>query len=130
MTQPPTALRLSELPTHGAWEELDAGAQLEIGYRAVTDWKGGSASAGLSIVVARLAFTRGGRPLPPGGVLLGIDLVSYSSPPNDGRFEYLVTTEVIPHRSGKPPLRASTRLRVPEGRHVADVTFAIRWPGA
>ena len=122
-----TVLRIEDLSTGGQWELLEAGPDLDADYRDVTGWDHPDPSAGLCLVAARLAFTRG-RPMPPGGVLLGIDIDPYRSPPQDGRFEYRVDSEVTPHRSGLPMVRIVTTLRLPEGAHVAEVAYAIRWP--
>jgi hypothetical protein len=127
MSQPSSALELADLPTSG-WEPLDIGEQLDADYRTCTGWDGAEIPAGLCIVVARLAFTRGGRPLPPGGVLLEIDVTTHSTPPADGRYEFLTRTAVTPHHSGRSLLHAEIRLREPDGPEVADVTFVIRWP--
>ena len=122
-------LTLAELETGGAWESFELDNGLPDAYAAATGRAAGGEAVGWSVVAARIALTRGGRPLPPGGVLLGIDLLSLSLPPRDGHLEFSIDTEVTPHRSGRPLVRAQVRLRTPEGRHVADVTFAIRWAG-
>ncbi len=127
MTEVLTVLKISEIATNGEWKTLDVGRQLEACYRSTTEWKGTGSSAGLSIVVARRAFTRDRR-LPAGGVLLGIDLRSVSPPPSDGRYEFLIDTDVAPHRSGKSLVRVLTQLRISEGKPVAGVMFAILWP--
>ena len=127
MTTVLTAMKISEIATNSEWKTLDVGRHLEACYRSTTEWEGTGSSAGLSIIVARHAFTRGRR-LPPGGVLLGIDLRSVSPPPSDGRYEFLIDTEVAPHRSGKSLVRVLTQLRNTKGKLVARVMFAILWP--
>ena len=127
MSDVANVLRIEDLSTGGRWELLEAGFDLDTNYRDVTGWDDPDPSAGLCLVAARLAFTRG-RPLPPGGVLLEIAIDSYRSPPQDGRFEYRVGSEVTPHRSGLPIVRIVTTLRLPGGAHVAEVSYVIRWP--
>lgn len=122
-------LRLPEISTDGGWEPVETGPGLAAAYCGATGWPGDEAAVGWSVVAARLALTRGGRPLPPGGVLLGITLRSHSLPPHDGRFEFRTTTETGTHRSGRPLLTAGVNLRTPAGRDVAEVVFTILWPG-
>jgi hypothetical protein len=122
-------LGIAEIDTAGAWERVEVGPGLPTAYAGATRRSADDEAVGWSVVAARLALTRGGRPLPPGGVLLGIDLVSHSLPPRDGRLEFCTRTDVTPHRSGRPLVRAHVRLRTPEGRDVAEVAFSIRWPG-
>lgn len=122
-------LGLADISTDGAWLPVATGPDLAAGYHGATGRQGDGAAVGWSVVAARLALTRGGRPLPPGGVLLGMGLRSRSLPPHDGRFAFRTTTEIGTHRSGRPLLRAEVRLRTPAGRDVAEVTFTILWPG-
>jgi hypothetical protein len=122
-------LDLSDLPRDGRWEPLHLGEQDHAGYRELTGWDGAAMPAGLGMLAARLAFTRG-RPLPPGGVLLGIDLDSRSAPPTDGNYEFSVDTETGEDSSGRTLVRVRTRLRRPRDRDVAEVTFVLRWPDA
>lgn len=122
-------LELSDLATNGAWEQLHVDEQTHLGYRRLTGWDGSDMPAGLGIVAARRAFTRG-RPLPPGGVLLGIELDSRSAPPEDGEYEFQVDTGVRKDSSGRTLVRVCTRLRRAGGDDVADVTFVLRWPDA
>lgn len=125
MSEVSTVLKLVDIPTVG-WEPLDVGHQLAADYRAVGGWDGAEAPAGLSIVVARLAFTRGGRPIPPGGVLLGIDMVAYCAPPSGGRYEFMASTTITSRHSVRPLVDVVIRLRVPAGRDVAEVAFSLR----
>ena len=123
-------LSIADIDTGGSWHPLDAGADLLTAYCAATGWTSDLPAVGCSIIAARLALTRGGRPLPPGGVLLGIEIRSRSLPPSDARFEYRTTTEVTRSRSGHLLVRACVQLRVAApGRDVAEVAFTIRWPG-
>jgi hypothetical protein len=122
-------LGLADLPTDGRWEPLHLGEDRHSAYRDLTGWDGAAMPAGVGILVARLAFTRG-RPLPAGGVLLGIDLISQSAPPADGDYEFSVDTQTDRDRSGRTLVRVRTLLRRPGGRDVAEVTFVLRWPDA
>lgn len=121
-------LSLGDLDTGGAWVPMETEPELMTEYAAATGWPAGRRATGWSIVVGRLALTRGGRPLPPGGVLLGINLRSCAPPPTDGRWEFRVDTTVAPHRSGRPILTATVALRSGDGSEVAEVTFVLQWP--
>jgi hypothetical protein len=122
-------LRLEELSTDGAWLPLEVDAEFAPAYAAVTGRSEGRPAAGWSIVVARLGLTRGGRPFPPGGVLLGITLTSLAAAPADGRWEYRTETAVAAHPSGRPTLTATVALRAADdGGSVAEVGFLLRWP--
>lgn len=127
MTHPAQVLALSDLATEGSWEQLHLEEQAHLGYRRLTGWDNPEMPAGLGIVAARRAFTRG-RPLPAGGVLLGIELDSRSAPPEDGEYEFQVDAAVREDSSGRTLVRVCTRLRRPGGGDVADVTFVLRWP--
>ena len=122
-------LRLEELSTDGAWLPLELDPDFAAAYARATDRPDNRPVAGWSIVVARLGLTRGGRPLPPGGVLLGITLTSLAVPPTDGGWEYSTHTTVSPHRSGHPTLTATVSLRAAaSATPIAEVTFGLRWP--
>jgi hypothetical protein len=127
VTHPAQALALSDLATAGAWEQLHLEEEANLGYRRLTGWDGPEMPAGLGIVAARRAFTRGRR-LPPGGVLLGIELDSRSAPPEDGEYEFQVDAGVRKDSAGHTLVRVCTRLRRPGGGDIADVTFLLRWP--
>lgn len=130
MSKVSETLRIADIATGGAWLPLLVDADLPARYAAATGQATQRPAVGWSIVVGRLALTRGGRPLPPGGVLLGITLTSYRPPPVDGRWEFSATTAVTPHRSGRPIVTAEIVLRRPGGPMVACVSFVLLWPGA
>ena len=129
MTAPAPVLALSELTAQHDWEPLRLPAHVHDDYRELTGWDRPELPAGLGVVVARRAFTRG-RPLPPGGVLLGIEFDNHGVPPADGAYEFKVSTDVSRDSAGRTLARVSTRLRRPRGERVADVTFVLRWPDA
>lgn len=129
MTPSGQILMLSDLATDGTWQELHLEQHDHHEYRRLTGWDGPEMPAGLAIVAARRAFTQG-RPLPPGGVLLGIELDSRSAPPEDGEYEFQVATDMREDSSGRMLVRVCTRLRRPGGGDVADVAFVLRWPDA
>lgn len=120
-------LHIADLSTANQWIGFDIDSDLDMRYRGVTGWDGDDSAAGMSIVAARRAFTRG-RPLPPGGVLLGIELDSHDTLPADGHCEFRVETDVTRHRSGFPFVQIVTTLRVPDGKEFAEVVYVIRWP--
>ena len=125
----PPPLRIDELSTEDRWLTLDVDAGLEGRYRDVSGWGGEAPASGLSIVLARLAFTRG-RPLPPGGVLLEIELDSHATAPSSGRCDFRVGAQVTHHRSGHRFVRILTSLRFPDGKCFAEVVYLIRWPAS
>lgn len=120
-------LQIADLSTANQWIVFDIDSDLEVRYRGVTGWDGDYSAAGMSIVAARRAFTRGRR-LPPGGVLLGIELDSLDTLPADGHCEFRVETDVTQHRSGFLFVQIVTTLRVPNGKEFAEVVYLIRWP--
>ena len=127
MTTVSTPLRIDELTTHDRWLKLVPDPDIENRYRDVTGWGGSAVPTGMSIILARLAFTRG-RALPPGGVLLGIELDAHACPPADGRCEFRVTTDVTLRRSGHRFVKIVTSLRRPAKSEFAEVAYLIRWP--
>ncbi len=122
-------LQLDELTTDSAWLPFEPDVA---GYREATGWDGDDAPPGLAVALARLAFTRG-RPLPPGGVLLGIDVDVADPLPEHGPWSFRVDTSRRRTSSGQVVVRISTRVdrfpRDPSSRD-ARVTFVLRWPDA
>lgn len=127
-------LSWSEISTYGEWRtptfrELDI-----VRYRALTGEGSDSylgpttASPGLAVVAARRAFT-GDMPLPPGGVLLRVDLS-----PGDGwnpfaGTEYRCDTSDERDHKGRLRVQIDVQLRSPELSGVPDkVGFTLLWP--
>lgn len=124
-----TALSIADLTTAGRWEQVDLTGEFVADYRSLTGGTGPEPPIGMSIVWARRGFTRL-RPLPPGGVLLGIELDSLRVPPVGGPIECRVEHEVSTHRSGHLFVRIVTDLRDGSGSIFARVVFVVRWPHA
>lgn len=122
-------LQLDELTTDGGWLPFEPDTAA---YRQATGWDGAGAPPGLAVALARLAFTRG-RPLPPGGVLLGIDVDVTDPLPEQGPWSFRVDATQRRTASGHLVVRIATRVdRFPRDPSVRDarVTFILRWPDA
>lgn len=112
------------LATNGTWVADDP---VEVAtYTRLT----GSAephAAGLAVVQARRAFTQKA-PLPPGGVLLGIDSATGRGWVAGARTEYRCDVDSRTDRAGRSVVTYDVDLRTPgEPGEPAHVRFLIRW---
>ncbi|GAA1422518.1 hypothetical protein GCM10009640_15380 [Agrococcus citreus] len=116
---------VAELSTHGSWRAAPRAAPDLDEYRRLAA-TAARVPAGATIVAARRAFTRG-EPLPPGGVLLGIDVEPGSWEPS-GDTEYRCDVSERPRSGGRVDVRVSVELRSrADEAHPSVVAFALRW---
>lgn len=120
-------LHRSGISTHGDWLPTSMPGLSVDAYR---DLAGSRARwpAGLAIVVARRAFTRD-LPLPPGGVLLSIDLRFGRRWSFDEEMQFQCDAEERLDRQGRCIVRANVHLRSGVTTEaLAKVSFTLRWP--
>lgn len=117
---------MAELSTHGSWRAAPRAAPDLDEYRRLAATSA-PMPAGAAIVAARRAFTRG-EPLPPGGILLGIDVELGGWEPS-GDTEYRCDVVERAGSGGRVDVRVSVELRSRAGeQHPSVVAFALRWP--
>jgi hypothetical protein len=117
---------MAELSTHGSWRAAPSAVPDVDEYRRLT---GATAPmpAGATIVAARRAFTRG-EPLPPGGVLLGIDVELGGWEPSADT-EYRCDVVERERTGGRIDVLVSVELRSRAAEHhPSAVSFSLRWP--
>lgn len=124
MTQ--QALSREELSTQGAWIAVPVGSQEIERYRQLTSARA-ELPAGLAVAIARRAFSRG-RPLPPGGVMLGVDAALGEWDAGRGA-EFRCGTRERADSAGRAIVTIDVELRsAAAGARPTTVSFAIRWP--
>lgn len=120
-------LTLAEVGTGGAW----ASAQIDPGliptYETLLGTSRGDVPAGVVVVWARRAFSRG-RPLPPGGVLLGIDVELGDGALPLGPDGFMVQVDVRRRDRGRPVVTIRVALRTNAHEPFARVSFVLLWP--
>lgn len=121
------ALCRSGISTHGEWLPTSMPGLSIDAYRELTGsharWP-----AGLAIVAARRAFTRD-LPLPPGGVLLSIDLRYGGRWFFTEEMQFQCDAEERLDSHGRCIVRVNVHLRSGVTAEVlAEVSFTVRWP--
>lgn len=121
-------LRPQDISTDGRWQPVEfEEASIEATYRSLVGTRQDGTPLGLLVPIARKAFARG-RPLPAGGVLLGIDVTPGASPPRTVRLEYRASTRERRDRQNRLVLTIAVDLRATDIGHVGTVSFTLRWP--
>ena len=124
-------LTRAELSTQGAWLPVPGDAPKLATYRELTGGQADDAKAsapiGFAVVAARRALTRD-RPLPAGGVLLGIEAAP-GSWAGRAPAEFRCTTTERTDSKGRRIVTARVELRSQRRRGwPTHVEFALRWP--
>jgi hypothetical protein len=120
-------LRLEDLDTADGWVTFHAPEDLERAYREATGWTGSQAPRGLASVIGRLAYTAG-RPMPPGGILVEMRLLTRGGLPVDGIYEVRIGHQVLGERAGRRRVWVVVELRRTDGAPVADAGYLLDWP--
>lgn len=123
-----SVLHPHDIPTGERWApvELD-GSWARDSYRSLLGGQPDMMPPGLVVPIARRAFSRG-RALPPGGVLLGIDVAPVASLGSPLGLEYRATTSQRHDRHGRLLLTVAVELRAAGQDSVSTVCFMLRWP--
>lgn len=119
-------LSRAEISTENAWTAVPGAAAEIERYRQLT---GADAElpAGLAVALSRRAFSRG-QPLPPGGVMLGIDVAIGDWDARAGT-EFRCGTRERTDSAGRVIVTIDVELRSPAGSgRSTTVAFVIRWP--
>ena len=122
-------LTLGEIDTAGTWRQAPPVTGLARTYRDLTGATEETDAGGLAVVWGRRMFSRG-RPLPPGGVLLGIEVELVADVPRNGPEEFWVDVAVRRRAGSRPVVTIMTRLRRAQAEPFAEVAFVMLWPEA
>lgn len=121
-------LALADIATGAEWMPVHADSGVLTAYEALLGVSPGEVPAGIVIVWARRAFSRG-RSLPAGGVLLAVDVELIDPPPlPSGPDTCMIGVEVRHREGGRPVVTIVVALRAGPGGPFARVSFVLLWP--